>query len=72
MSMKLTSVTNESFLRLSEIKRRVGLNRTTIYSMAARGEFPKPIKVGERASGWLASEIDAWMRQRIAASRPER
>lgn len=28
-------------------------------------EFPKPIKVG-KISGWLESEIDAWIESRVA------
>ena len=32
-------------------------------------KFPKPIKLGPRASGWLESEINAWISERIAESR---
>ena len=30
------------------------------------GLFPKAIKLGPRAKGWLASEIAAWQHERIA------
>jgi prophage regulatory protein len=61
--------TTEAVLRLPQVRQRVGLSRSTIYALAAEGAFPLPIKLGARAAGWLASEIDAWLAARIEASR---
>lgn len=47
-------------LRLPDVKDRSGLGRSTIYRRIAENTFPKPIRIGERAVGWLESEIDAW------------
>lgn len=58
-----------SLLRLPDVRRRTGLSRSTIYSLAARGDFPAPIRISTRVSGWLALEVDAWIRSRIAATR---
>ena len=33
------------------------------------GAFPNPIRLGARAVGWIESEVDAWIREQIAASR---
>ena len=33
------------------------------------GSFPKPVRLGARAIGWIESEVDAWIREQIAASR---
>lgn len=30
------------------------------------GKFPKPIKLGENRLGFIESEIDAWLKQRMA------
>jgi len=38
------------------------------YKLIKDGEFPKPIKLG-RSSRWFKSEVENWMRQRIADSR---
>jgi len=46
-----------------------GLSCSTIYAGVAAGTFPKPIQLGAQSVGWLASEIDAWLRERVAASR---
>ncbi len=44
-----------------------GLSIPRINELVASDEFPKPIKLGERAVGWLESDLVAWQRQRIAA-----
>jgi Predicted transcriptional regulator len=58
-----------SILRLSEVKARVGLSRSTIYLKIKEGSFPSPIKLGPRASGWLEREIDEWIAQQAKKSR---
>jgi prophage regulatory protein len=63
-----TNVTN-AILRLPAVKSRTGLSRSTIYQRMADGSFPKPISLGERAVGWVESEIEEWLRQLIEASR---
>ena len=58
-------------LRLPEVRERVGLSRSQIYQLSSLGQFPKQIKLGDRASGWVAHEIDRWVAERIKQSRPE-
>ena len=53
-------------LRLTELTRVTGLRRSALYAKIAEGAFPKPIPLGERAVGWLESDVDAWQQQRIA------
>lgn len=59
----------DRILRWPEVKERTGICRSHAHSLAGRGQFPAPIKLGDRASGWLESEINAWIEQRIASSR---
>jgi len=61
--------TMDRIIKLSELKDIVGLARSTIYKMSAEGKFPKPIKLGERSSGWIESEVEQWLEERITASR---
>ena len=56
-------------LRLPEVQRRTGLSRSTIYVRLDQGRFPKPVSLGARAVGWIESEVDEWIRERIAESR---
>ena len=48
-------------LRLRDVKSRTGKSTSGIYADMAAGRFPKPIPLGERAVGWLESEIDSWI-----------
>jgi prophage regulatory protein len=45
---------------------QTGLRRDSIYRLAREGKFPKPVKITERASGWLSGEVDAFIAQRAA------
>jgi len=55
-----------TLLRLPTVKARTGLSRSVIYRRIAAGEFPAPVKLGERASAWDSREIDQWIATRIA------
>jgi prophage regulatory protein len=56
-------------LRLPDVKKTTGLSRSSIYLRIANNEFPKAISLGGRAVGWLNSDIDEWINQRIEESR---
>lgn len=58
-----------NILRLPEVKSQTGLSRSTIYLRISEGHFPKPIALGGRAVGWIASEIDNWLDEQISHSR---
>ena len=58
----------DAVLKLSAVSVITGLPSSTLYRKVQQGEFPAPIKLGESASGWLMSEVEAW----IAAWREER
>ena len=58
-----------TILRLPAVKVRTGLSRSTIYLRIAEGSFPTPVSLGGRAVGWIDAEIDAWLAERVAASR---
>lgn len=57
----------DRILRLPAVADRTGLSRTTIYRKAAAGDFPPPVKLGARASGWHESVVDAWIASREPA-----
>ena len=44
-----------------------GLSATTLWRLTRRGEFPKPIRLSAGAVGWLDSEIQDWLAERVAA-----
>ena len=59
-------MTIETMLRLPAVRTATGLSKAGIYAKIKAGVFPRPVKLGERASAWLASEISAWQAQRKA------
>jgi prophage regulatory protein len=54
-------------LKVKEVAEEVGVSVPQVYKLASLGRFPKPIKLGERGSGWLTTEIDAWLQSRVDA-----
>jgi len=56
-------------LRLPEIISRTGLSRSTIYLRISKGIFPAQVSLGERAVGWLESDVDNWLAAQIEKSR---
>ncbi|MGO9933486.1 MAG: helix-turn-helix transcriptional regulator [Steroidobacteraceae bacterium] len=67
--MKRQRDPNDRALRLRQVSELTGLGRSMIYQMQAEGRFPQRIKLGERAVGWLESEVRDWLASRIAVSR---
>lgn len=59
----------ERILRLPGVQARTGLSRSSIYLRIAQGSFPKPIRLGERAVGWLDSEVSDWLAHRVRQTR---
>lgn len=55
--------------RLSEVKSRTGLSRSTIYLCISQNSFPRQVSIGDRAAGWIESEIDNWIDAQIHTSR---
>ena len=53
-------------MRVKQIKAQTGLPNSTIYDHINKGLFTHPIKLGERISGWLESEVTAIMGARIS------
>ena len=59
---------DDRLLRLSEVRTRTALARTTIYRKMREGSFPEPLKVGVRAVRWRESEIESWLSSRPRAT----
>lgn len=54
-------------IRIPAVIEMVGMCKASIYNMIKRGEFPAPIKLGPKASGWLVNEVQGWIAERISA-----
>jgi len=60
---------NLNVLRLPAVCRMTGLRRSTIYRMQASGQFPRRVKIGARAVGWIEVEVQAWLANRAVTTR---
>jgi prophage regulatory protein len=53
-------------LRLPEVMRLTGLCETTLRQLVAKGQFPPSFPLAQRAVGWLASDVTAWVEAKAA------
>jgi prophage regulatory protein len=64
-----------SILRRRDLESRLRLSRSTIYDKINPNSprydetFPKQIKLGGAAVGWIAHEVDQWLVRQVEASR---
>jgi prophage regulatory protein len=61
-----------NILRLPQVKSETGLSRSAIYQRISEGSFPKQINLGSRAVGWLTSDIENWIKQRVIESKEKK
>lgn len=59
--MNGAGTSSDRFIKLDEVKRRVGLGKSMIYRLISEGKFPAPYKVSPFASRWSDREITSWI-----------
>lgn len=59
-------VLRERVLREPEVARLTGRSREQRWRDERAGLFPKRIRLGPNAVGWLESEVRVWLAERIA------
>jgi prophage regulatory protein len=58
-------------LRRRLVEAQTGLSRSKIYDLVTREQFPRPVKIGARAVGWVEADIAAWINEKIEAAKRE-
>ncbi|HSD16226.1 MAG TPA: AlpA family phage regulatory protein [Thermomonas sp.] len=43
-----------------------GISRSTMYRLEKAGRFPRRLQISEGRTGYLASELEAWLKGRAA------
>jgi prophage regulatory protein len=61
--MSVESEPPDRFVKLDEVKRRVGLGKSMIYRLIQEGKFPAPYKLSPLASRWSDREVVAWVQE---------
>lgn len=52
-------------IRIPEVLNKTGFCKAWIYRLISRGDFPSPIKTGERTIAFVESEVDEWIDDKI-------
>jgi prophage regulatory protein len=53
-----------AILRYADLPRAAGMSVSTARRMIATGDFPPPIRLGQRTVGWQTETINAWLQAR--------
>ena len=62
---QLSPTPEHRILRRREVEQKTGLKRAFIYVLMSQGKFPKSVRLGARAVGWDAIEVDQWIADRL-------
>ena len=65
MDTRRSETTPDTILRLTDVLKRTGIRRSTLYNRIAKKEFPHQVSLGGRAVGWLKREVDEWVSERM-------
>jgi prophage regulatory protein len=57
---------SQNILRLPAAIKKVGLSKSTIYTLLKSDKFVRPIRLSARSIGFLESELNAWLEQKAA------
>jgi prophage regulatory protein len=56
----------QKIFRRREVEALTGKKRSTLYDAISKGDFPRPVKIGARAVGWMEADIAEWQAARMA------
>ena len=59
------AVTPVQILRLPQVCKVTGLGRSMIYQLESARRFPCRVRIGARAVGWVESEVQRWLADRV-------
>jgi prophage regulatory protein len=68
MSLQIKEAPKQ-LIKRSQVEALTSLSRSSIYRLMALSEFPKPINITSKAVAWVQSDVEAWIDDRISASK---
>lgn len=57
-------MTIKRFLRRTEVLKKIGISKTSLYNLERAGSFPKHFMLTPRCAVWDEGAVDAWMASR--------
>lgn len=58
--------TAPAILRMRELTRFIGLSKASIHRMINAGTFPGSVPLGVAAVGWMRSDVERWIADRVS------
>jgi prophage regulatory protein len=61
-----------ALINIAQTMLKTNMGRSSVYEYSKVGKlgFPKMVKISSRLVGFIESEIDAWIAERVKAGRP--
>ena len=63
----MTQIKNKRIIRIATVVDQTGIPKSSIYALIKEGEFPEPIQLSHRCVGFIESEVQDWIEEKIAA-----
>jgi len=57
---KFKGLKMSNFLRVTQVAKKVGIGKSTVWLWVKEGKFPKPIKISSRVTVWDEEKIIEW------------
>lgn len=58
-------IPRDRILRLPQVEALTGLKKSTLYSLAKAGQFPRQIHIHRRLTGWSEAAVLTWIQSRL-------
>ena len=55
-----------TLIKRKEVERMTTLSCAHIYVLVGKGDFPAPVKLGERSVAWVQAEVEQWIAQKAS------
>jgi prophage regulatory protein len=68
MSLQIQE-TPKQLVKRKKVEELTSLSKSSLYRLMSDGIFPKPIRLGSKSVAWLKSDVEAWIGDRISASK---
>lgn len=56
----------DALLKIQTVATVTALSASSIFRKTAAGEFPEPVRLGQRCTRWRAADVRAWLAAQVA------
>jgi len=57
----MENITDNNLLTINQVCEKVNRSRVTLWKWVQAGQFPKPLKIGNRTLGWKETDFNNWL-----------